>query len=417
MRLLTKNTLVYLAVAIVVFILGGFVFYFRLNQIMSEEATESLLLKKARVLEYARIHRKLPEPGWADETMLLFTPAEKDIPDTFKDTSIFSELEHEPLPYRQLFFSVSLPEALYTAEIRKPMLESEDLEEAIFGTLVIICGVLLVLMLAVNYLFSRCTWKPFFRIIRKLESFDVEKQEAFGNERTNTIEFKALDETVKKMTARLSSDFQNLKSFTENASHEIQTPLAIIKTKLELLIQSEQYNESAMQSIQAVYEAANRLSKLNKALLLLTRIENRQFSSKEQVDLAPLLEKHLANYSEWIEAKSIILNANIEQNVVLHSNPALVDVLLGNILGNAVRHNLDRGRVRISLSVDELTVSNTGQPLNIAPDKLFERFAKNEQSSESLGLGLAIVKKIADTEQLIISYTYSEGWHTIALRF
>lgn len=416
MRLLTKNTLVYLAVAIVVFILGGFVFYFRLNQIISEEAIEGLLIKKARVIEYVRINRKLPEPGWADEIMLSFRPAQTDVPDTFKDTTVFNELEHEPLPYRELLFSVSLPEALYTAELRKPMLESEDLEEAIFGTLVIICLVLLVLMLTVNYLFSRYTWKPFFRIIRKLENFNVEKQEAIDAERTGTVEFKALDEAVKKMTAKLSADFRNLRSFTENASHEIQTPLAIIKTKLEVLIQSE-HSESDMRAIQAVHEAANRLSKLNQALLLLTRIENRQFSKKEKVGISTLIEKHLANYAEWIEAKGIILNSNVEKHVVLQSNPALIDVLLGNILGNAVRHNVDKGRIKIGLSAHELKVSNTGRPLNTAPDQLFERFAKNEQSSESLGLGLAIVKKIADTEQLTVSYTYTEGWHTISLRF
>lgn len=416
MRLLTKNTLVYLAVAIVVFILGGFVFYFRLNQIISEEATEGLLVKKQRVLDYVRINRKLPEPGWADEIMLSFTPAQTDVSDAFKDTTVFNELEHEPLPYRELFFSISLPEALYTAELRKPMLESEDLEEAIFGTLVIICLVLLVLMPSVNYLFSRYTWKPFFRIIRKLEDFNVENQEALDSEHTGTVEFKALDEAVKKMTAKLSADFQNLRSFTENASHEIQTPLAIIKTKLEVLIQSE-HNERDMQAIQAVYEAANRLSKLNQALLLLTRIENRQFSKKEQVDLSHLVEKHIANYAEWIEAKGIMLNANIARNTSLNSNAPLVDVLLGNILGNAVRHNIDQGRIKIDLSAHELKISNTGQPLNIAPDRLFERFAKNEQSSESLGLGLAIVKKIADTEQLTVSYAYTEGWHTIGLRF
>lgn len=417
MRLLTKNTLVYLAVAVAVFILGGFVFYFRLNQIISEEATEGLLLKKMRVLDYVQTYHKLPEPGWADETMLQFTPAQQSGTDVLSDTTIYNELEHEPLPYRQLFFSVQLPDALYKAEIRKPMLESEDLGEAIFGTLVIICLVLLVLMLTVNYLFSKHTWKPFFRIIHKLESFDVEAKQQPGTEPTNTVEFKALDEAVKRMTDKLLADFQNLKAFTENASHEIQTPLAIIKNKLELLIQTEQHNEGAMQTIQVVYEAANRLSKLNQALLLLTRIENRQYSKKEPVDLSLLLEKHLANCAEWIEAKGISVDTDIESGVMLNSNAALIDVLLGNILGNAVRHNLDKGRIKVNLSSHELTVSNTGQALKVAPEQLFERFAKNEQSSESLGLGLAIVKKIADTEQLALSYTYSEGWHTIRLRF
>lgn len=296
------------------------------------------------------------------------------------------------------------------------MFESEDLVEAITFTLSIISVALLVTMLTVNYIFSRRTWKPFFRTVDALRTYDIEQHQAIVAEPTNIVEFRQLNEAIQKMTAKISADFRNLKTFTENASHEIQTPLAIIKAKLELLAQSERHNEEDMLAIQSMYDAASRLSKLNQALLLLTKIENQQFTQKEPVDLGKLLDRHIDNYSELIEARQVTLQTNIGEGIIRQSNPALMDILFTNLLTNAIRHNQTGGSISVTLSAHQLIVSNTGAPLKDQPAELFERFRKGSHS-DSLGLGLSIVQKISDAEGLSVQYNYANGYHTISIEF
>ena len=218
------------------------------------------------------------------------------------------------------------------------------------------------------------------------------------------------------MTNKIQGDYKSLKEFTENASHEIQTPLAIIKSKLELLIQQENFKEEQMQAIQSVYDAANRLSRLNQALILLTKIENHQFEKREQIDLTEVVKKHILNFKELIEAKEIRLNHTIEGDVKLKINPVLADVLISNLLTNAIKHNVEKGEINLSLSKNELTVSNTGAELKINPLELFDRFKKDSVSSESLGLGLSIVKKICDSEKFTISYECLNKLHSLKIK-
>ncbi len=415
MRLLTRNTIVYLTAAICVFLLGGFVFYQQLNTIISEEATENLLLKKKQIVAFVDANQKLPDDILQTETVS-FTPAKSLVKDTIRDTSVFNDLEKELLPYRQLTFGIGLQGRFYEVHVSKPMFESEDLVEAITFTLSIISVALLVTMLTVNYIFSRRTWKPFFKTVDALQAYDIEQHQAIVAEPTNIVEFRQLNEAIRKMTAKISADFRNLKTFTENASHEIQTPLAIIKAKLELLAQSERHNEEDMLAIQSMYDAASRLSKLNQALLLLTKIENQQFTQKEPVDLGKLLGRHIDNYSELIEARQITLQTSIAEGITRQSNPALMDILFTNLLTNAIRHNQTGGSISVTLSAHQLIISNTGAPPRDQPAELFERFRKGSHS-DSLGLGLSIVQKISDAEGLSIQYDYADGYHTIRIEF
>ncbi len=266
MRLLTKNTLVYLLVTVVVFLLGGLVFYQELKQLTNDETNEGLFLKKGRIFSYISQNKKLPD-GSLQSELLSFEPISGVFKETLKDTFLYNSYEEETLPYRELSFPVTLAGQNYKASVRAPLLESEDLIEAVTFTLMIISLVLLVIMLSVNYFFSKNIWKPFFKTVSALDEYDIAKHQALNPDKSNTLEFQKLNYAIQKMTAKISSDFQSLKAFTENASHEIQTPLSIIKNKTENLLQTENLNEALAKQLIEIHSAAGRLSKLNQTLL------------------------------------------------------------------------------------------------------------------------------------------------------
>jgi signal transduction histidine kinase len=230
-------------------------------------------------------------------------------------------------------------------------------------------------------------------------------------------EFSELNNVLTVMTEKIHADYINQKQFIENASHEIQTPLAVIKSKIELLIQSATISESDMQIIQSVYNASNKLSALNKALLLLSKIENYQFKDVEEIQFKTLIEKTLGHFEDIISLKNISIKKNYQSLPSHKMNPILTDILISNLFQNAIRHNINGGSITVQLEERSIIISNTSASSITNTDELFQRFKKNEASAESIGLGLAIVKEICDTNAIQIIYDCKESIHTIKLRF
>ncbi|HSV10951.1 MAG TPA: HAMP domain-containing sensor histidine kinase, partial [Hanamia sp.] len=215
----------------------------------------------------------------------------------------------------------------------------------------------------------------------------------------------------------VSKDYESLKSFTENASHEIQTPLAIIKNKIELLLQSENFDETQVNAIQSVNEAASKLSRLNQSLLLLAKIENRQFEQAEKINFSDVVHRTAENFEELALIKNISIEKNITDPVFIKINDTLAEILASNLILNAIKHNLPNGNIKINLSVKSMLVSNTGNEPNENTDHFFERFKKSSSSRDSIGLGLAIVKTICDTYGFGVSYSYKSGIHSVKVDF
>jgi len=219
------------------------------------------------------------------------------------------------------------------------------------------------------------------------------------------------------MSKKLQQDYRSLKEFNENASHEIQTPLAIIKSKLELLIQNEALDEDQMRIINSVYEATNRMSRLNQGLLLISKIDNNQFPRAEKINFQQLIEKNLEHFEELISLKKIRVTVSFSKKVEHEMNKTLAEILVSNLLSNAIRHNLEEGEISVTMDAENLTISNTGHPLTLSPGELFERFRKSDRNSESAGLGLAIVKRILLIYNYHISYTVNGPTHQLKISF
>jgi len=208
-----------------------------------------------------------------------------------------------------------------------------------------------------------------------------------------------------------------LKEFTENASHEIQTPLAIIKNKLEILLQSPEMTSDQMDLISSAAAATNRLSKLNEALIILSKIENRQFHEIEDISVNDIVGGILSSMDELIRIKSISIEKRFEKNLHIKMHPYLAEILIGNLVINAIKHNTSPGSISIITSYDTLEIINSGNHSSGNVEKLFQRFVKSNPKSQSLGLGLSIVKAICDTYSFIVRYNVQNGSHRIVVVF
>ena len=416
MKLLTRTNIYFLILTLIVFSLGSEVFYQRVHSINKEDANERLEDEKDRVLSYLKANQALPHNAILLGDSVAFLSANGSVEEKIGHSRIYNQSEKEYEPYQTITFAVVVANQTYKAVIYRPLIESDDLTTAIAEAIAIIAACLLVVLFVSNFIISKIVWLPFYKTLERIKLFDLTKENRIEFDKTNTLEFKTLNDVLKAMTEKIASDYRSLKKFTENASHELQTPLAIIQTKLELLIQSENLSEKQVEDIKTVYDSAGRLSRLNQALLLLAKIENRQFAKTQPVELNELIERKLEAFDELLKHKNISVEKHLA-SVSLQMHPALADMLITNLIGNAIKHNINGGRLTIGLTEKRLSIENTGNPLTTSPEDLFQRFRKDSNASDSLGLGLAIVKEICAEYSFQVDYKYDNGIHAISVRF
>lgn len=279
---------------------------------------------------------------------------------------------------------------------------------------------LLVLVIVSAGLISKYILAPFKRTMRVIQSFDLKEKEDLKLPGTRTLEFRELNEFLSKMAERARGDYQSLKEFTENASHELQTPTAIIRGKLDLLMESDIRDEQAI-LIAEMQNALERLSRIHSSLTLLTKLENKEYAAKEPVCISNLARETLASFEELIQMKSLVLETHIEKGIYVPLHVSLADLLLTNLVSNAIRHNFSgngtRGFIGVDVSKEGLVLVNTGREPSIPTQELFERFKKGDTGSDSIGIGLAIVRQICELSHFDILYQYRAGLHVLAVSF
>ncbi|HNW75091.1 MAG TPA: HAMP domain-containing sensor histidine kinase, partial [Bacteroidales bacterium] len=295
--------------------------------------------------------------------------------------------------------------------------ETEQLITEILVVLALVFLTLLVLLVLVNYFITRRVWVPFYRILNQINRYEIHDPIPLEFTPTEIHEFRLLSTTLETMSKKIRADYMNLREFNENASHELQTPLAIIKSNLEMLVQKENLDEEQYRRISVIMEAITRVSRLNQGLLLISKIDNNQFMKAELVDFKILVEKALAHFEEMIEHRGIVVTRHPVSTCVFRMDPALAEILVNNLISNSIRHNLPGGEIRVSISENSLTIANTGEVLTADPSMLFERFRKSGKDPDSVGLGLSIVNKIANFYNLRVDYSHREGIHTLTVRF
>ncbi|SFN65007.1 Signal transduction histidine kinase [Chryseobacterium oleae] len=272
------------------------------------------------------------------------------------------------------------------------------------------------LVLITARILSKFILKPFHHAIDGLQQFSIQKKERLQLIPTSTKEFKKLNEFLQNMTDKALEDYASVKEFSENASHEVQTPLAVIQSKIELLAETD-INGTQAALLNDIQNSIDKLSRINRSLMLLTKLNNHEFSTHQKVKFCTVEKETLFTYSDHLALKSITLNRQCEKGVYVKIHPALTEILLSNLLSNAIRHNLEEGRIEVNLTRHFYQISNTGQEPDVPTQELFKRFKKSNQSQDSIGLGLSIVKQICEVNEFPVYYDFSKGWHTITVYF
>jgi two-component system, OmpR family, sensor kinase len=415
MKLLQKTNIYYLIFSALLFLIASIVLFKLLTFISERELDESLVSGKNKIAQQIENATSLPQLP-----PLILVKEVKDISGKemeFKDTMIYNSTEKEMEPYREISSVENINGKFYSIVVRRSLIETEDIRLTIGLS---VGGVLLLLLAGlffINRKIAESVWTPFYNNLGILRKFSFEQSEPVMLQSSGIVEFEELNHTIEKLISKVHADYQQLKEFTENASHESQTPLAIIQSKLELLMQHTGLDEEQAALIESIGLAVQRLNKLNHALLLLAKIENRQYSAMEDLNLSEIVKNQIGQFTDLIEAREITLNMQVDKDIKMHGDHLLLDVLLFNLLNNAVKHNTPKGTISIRLSSAQLVISNLGKPLTIEPDKLFERFYKADPSSGSLGLGLSIVRKICEVSGYQVSYLVVKNLHTITISF
>ena len=275
---------------------------------------------------------------------------------------------------------------------------------------------LLALVVILSEVISWYILKPFNATLRGIQQFQLSQKNAIDLETSRTMEFNVLNEFLVKMTTQAQSDYRGLKEFSENASHELQTPIASIKAQIELLMDSD-LTEKQLLRLTAMHDELERLAKINQSLTLLAKLEHYESRPNILADFSQLVLATEAAFADLAEMKGLRTTQQLAPGVRVPLDESLAQLLLNNLFSNAIRHNRAGGEIRVQLSAEALLLENTGHAPAVPVEELFGRFKKGNAALDSIGIGLAIVKRISELYGHQVSYTYAEGWHSIRVAF
>ncbi len=417
MKLLNITNRYYIIIALVLLLVSSAFLAYRVVYIVDNDTSEHMLYEKMEIEKQIALQKDLQDIHFIIGDRLEIEPIPKfsTFRVTIKDTSIYDLYEKKKVPFRVLAYQQLVKGKSYRVKISRRLIENEKLINGIFVTLLLVSVDIIVCFYFLNRWFSSRVWNPFYRALNILKNFDLQKGGIVYFQKSKVDEFNTLNSELSRLTDKVSRDYKNLREFTENMSHETQTPLAIIRSKLELLLQKAN-DEEHVQQILSTLDSVNRLSKMNKGLILLTRIENDQYAGRKMLSLGTLLRKQLDDLELFISSRSIKVHTQIDDSINIKMNPHLAEILFTNLLSNAIKYNITGGDLYVNVSKNGVIIANSGDPLTIPGAEVFERFRKGD-SPDSIGLGLAIVKKIIDHDNFVINYDYSDNHHTITINF
>ena len=252
-----------------------------------------------------------------------------------------------------------------------------------------------------------------YQILQTLEAFDVDEPEPIEFEESPFPIFNELNEYLIELINRVRTNYTANKQFTQNASHELQTPLAIIKGHVELLLQSSNLGEKEIKSLATVLQNTNRLSKLNSALILLSKIEHQRFTDTDVIDFKVVIEEVLQNFNDLIQMQGLTIQWEESTSFPVEMSETLAEILVANLLQNAIRHNVTDGYIKIKVNPHSLMIENPGKPLEQPVTTIFKRFKRESDVEESLGLGLSIVQRICEQSGLEVRYEQEGEEHRL----
>ena len=418
MKLLNYTTS-YFAVILIFFLsIWAVIFYFEILDEIYDSIDDGLDNQKMLILRQAQNDPAILQKNSFDDNNYIITPTSLEIArsfkDTYNDTLMFMENEEEFEPVRTLESVFRQDDAYYKIKVATSMVEEDDLiKELFFSLLWLYIGLVLTILLLNNYLHKK-VWRPFYKLLQRLEQFNIEKDTEIKFEETKIDEFRLLNERVSKLLKKSVDSYSSQKEFIENASHELQTPLAISINKLELLVENSNLEQEQMEALAAILDNLEKLTRLNRSLLLLSKIENRQFVDLETVDFNPLLKQVIQELDDLAQHHDISLQLIEKTEISYRMSKDLARILVTNLLKNAILHSPSGSSVEIEISKNAISFSNPGSRA-LDPSTLYSRFQSGNRD-RSTGLGLAISKAIANKYELELSYNFLNMKHIFRIK-
>lgn len=392
-------------------------FYIAMMDEVNDEVDDSLEDYSEAIIIRALAGEELPSANSGSNNQYFLVEVTKDYADNheeimYKDSMVYIMEKRETEPAR-ILTTIFKDDAnrYYELTVSTPSIEKDDLKDAIRNWMIFLYVALLLVIITVNVWVFQRNMRPLYVLLHWLDGYRIgNKNEPLKND-TQVTEFRKLNDAAIRQAERSEQLFEQQKQFIGNASHEMQTPLAICRNRLEMMMEDESLTESQMEELMKTHQTLEHITKLNKSLLLLSKIDNGQFTESKELDLNALLKQYLDDYKEVYAYRNIRTEV-IENGVFcVRMNDSLAAMLITNLLKNAFVHNVDGGHIRIEITTRHFTFRNTGaaQPLNEA--RVFERFYQGSKKEGSTGLGLAIVDSICRLQNIGLRYYFENGEH------
>jgi signal transduction histidine kinase len=400
---------------LLIFLLASIAFYFLLWYVMIAQVDEDLKIEQREIQTYVAKYQRPPEPVTVKDQRITYEPTSlRERVRNFRTIKNIDAHEHDD--FRQIIFTLPVGDQWLEFRVSKSLEGMRNMNRSIISISLLTIILILVVSLLINRWLIRQLWRPFYDTLTGINKYRLGEQKNPGFSDSGIDEFNLLNKTLDQFIAGAEKEYTLLREFTENASHELQTPLAVVRSKLDTLIQDEHLSEAQSRAAQTAYEAIQKMARLNQSLLLLSKIENRQFSEIQNVNLKKTIEEKIADWQELWQAQGLIVQSELEPSSI-SMNPQLADILLNNLFSNATRHTPAGGTIIIHLQKKSFSLSNTAAAAPLDPEKLFKRFSKGGQVTDQYGLGLSIVRQIADVSGIQLGYQFAGGLHIFTISF
>ena len=420
MKLLNQS-LKYLSGSMLIIItLWAVVFYLNMLQEIKDSIDEGLENYKRVVILNAKKDSSILTKTYFDESFFTIEQITEKralaVTDTYKDTILymqdFNDEEPEREPVRMLSTAFKIDQKYYQLNVANSMVEEDDLvEELLFDTIWLYL-LLILSTIIINNIVLKKLWKPFYNLLNQLKKYKLGNTKKLPVITTKTKEFIDLQKAINTLLEQNIATFELQKQFIGNASHELQTPLAITTNKLELLLEKEQLNEEQADIVSDIFNITQRLVQLNKSLLLLSKIDNKQFFDNTIVNFNQITHDNLEHLNDFSSFKNISISYTETDSLLAELDNSLANIIISNLIKNAIIHNVEHGSININISKNSFKITNTGINKPLDATKIFNRFHKSTSQKEGSGLGLSIIKAICDLYDFSLFYSYRNNLHS-----
>lgn len=413
MKLTKHINIVYTIFSLLTVVLGGFVFFFIFQSSIIKSAKETLLVEKQSILTNIKETNEVPKSNY----IIDITPIYKDevLKDHFKEELISKKEYATPRPVLHLVFSTEAQGGFYTITLQHSLVKTNSLIQSTITTLSIIFSFLVIGSVVFSSKFMKMTLRPFYNTLYQISNFDLTRNKSLRLKKSRIFEFNQLNDIILNLAKKINNDYQNLKEYNENISHEVQTPLAVVRNKIEALLNTGELDEQQLKLMSSAYSNCIELSKIIKGLTLISKIDNLEFE-KQTINLSEYIEKLHSNFSDFFEIKNINFSSKVDKNYSINIHASLADVLLNNIFKNAVNHNVENGLFEIQQKGDEVYFMNSSSKTS-NQDIQIKRFRTKSLDVSSTGIGLSIIKKICDTHNFDLQYYSKNKMHILVVKF